>query len=408
MTNGYTNIFGGLTSFPSQVSERNVTLTVSTVLVWPTEDTTSQNPVARIMDVVASSTGLTMTMPPANQTGVGNTTLFYNAGVNSFSVLDNGGTVQAVVASGQAWQMYIRDNSTAAGLWRVFQFGTGTSSASAAALAGFGLVAILTTLNQAYPVSYKSANYSFVAADRAGMFINNGGAVAFNMPNSAAATNSWFVQVRNGGTGILMLQCTGTDTINGGSAGGSINLNPTDSCAVINDGAGNFWTVGIGQAVQFAWSFVSIDVSGTGTLTLTGNQLNQSIYRFTGILTGNRIVQVPPTVQQYTIVNATTGAFSFTFQTSGGTGVTLVQNAATIVFCDGTNINYSDTAGIGVPVTIANGGTGATTAAQALINLGGGTTGISEFQATTPAAARAVIGAMGQDDVVALSLIFGR
>lgn len=384
MATSYTNIFGGTTSFPSQVSLRKVTLTANTTLVWPTEDATSGNVVARIMEVSPSAVSLSLTMPPANQTGVGNTVLFYGANATSYTVLDNSGVTIATVASGQFWQIYLSDNSTTAGTWRSGQFAVGTSTASAASLVGFGLVAITTTLNQAYPVTTKSGNYTFVAGDRAGMFVETGGVATFTLPAAATATNSWFVNVRNGGTGILTIATVGSDTINGSAAGGTISLNPTDSCFIVSDGTSAFYTVGIGQAVNFAWTFVSISAAGTGTLTLSGTQLNQSIYSFTGALTGNRTIVFPATVQQYTINNATTGAFTFTVQPTGGTGVVIATAATTIVYCDGTNMNNSDTAGVGVPVPIASGGTNATTAAAALANLGG----------------------INKDEAVALALIF--
>ena len=47
---------------------------------------------------------------------------------------------------------------------------------------------------------------------------------------------------------------------------------------------------------------------------------------------------------------------------------------------------------ISFPLSISQGGTGATTAGGALINLGGGSTGISVFQASTQTDAWTAIG----------------
>jgi hypothetical protein len=115
-------------------------------------------------------------------------------------------------------------------------------------------------------------------------------------------------------------------------------------------------------------------------------------YRFTGILTGARNIIIPATVQQYWIDNRTTGSFTFTVKVSGTTGVTLTTNERGIFYCDGSEILDADTATIGLPISIANGGTGATSAGAALINLGGTSTGIALFEAANQAAAWTALG----------------
>jgi hypothetical protein len=52
----------------------------------------------------------------------------------------------------------------------------------------------------------------------------------------------------------------------------------------------------------------------------------------------------------------------------------------------------ADTSGVSLPLAIADGGTGATTAGNALINLGGTATGIAIFTAATQGAAQVAIG----------------
>jgi hypothetical protein len=62
------------------------------------------------------------------------------------------------------------------------------------------------------------------------------------------------------------------------------------------------------------------------------------------------------------------------------------------LYCDGTNVVAADTGGISTPIAISDGGTGATTAGNALINLGGTATGIAIFTAASQAAAQVAIG----------------
>jgi hypothetical protein len=150
--------------------------------------------------------------------------------------------------------------------------------------------------------------------------------------------------------------------------------------------------VGFGQSATFAFDYTSIDVAGTGTYTLAGTELNRIAYNFTGTLTGNRIVVVPNTVQQYWISNVTAGAFSFTIKTSAGAGLTLASGQRAIFYCDGTDVVDADSSTVSTPISIAQGGTGSTTAGGAQINLGGTSVGISLFTAVDTASAWTALG----------------
>jgi hypothetical protein len=82
-------------------------------------------------------------------------------------------------------------------------------------------------------------------------------------------------------------------------------------------------------------------------------------------------VIVPPTVQQYWVNNATSGAFSLFVRTSAGTPVEINQGAKGIYYCDGSAIVLgSDPTTLSTPIVIGDGGTGATTASAARLNLG--------------------------------------
>jgi hypothetical protein len=207
---------------------------------------------------------------------------------------------------------------------------------------------------------------------------------------AAAGTlgDNWFFQLRNEGTGALIVDPPGTQTINGSS---TLTFQPGDSAVIFTDG-NNFYTIGYGQAPVFAFDYTSISVAGTGNYTLSGSELNRIAYNFTGALTGNRSVIVPQTVQQYWVTNSTTGPYTLTVKTSIASGVAVSQGARSILYCDSTNVVAADTGGVSVPISVSDGGTGATTAGNALINLGGTATGISIFTAATQAAAQVAIG----------------
>jgi hypothetical protein len=403
MSASFTNTFGGTVVYPADVSYRAVALTANVTLTWPTELATNTNVVASIMDVTPSGAGLTIRMPDASQASVGQTALFFNVGASSFTVADNSGNTIQTIASGQAWQIYLTGNVTVNGTWRPIQYGVGTSSASASALAGAGLKAITTTLNQAAPTTLLSADYTLTSVDRARVIVWNGGAGTFTMPSAAAAGNDWFFDARNSGTGGLTIQPAGGELINGQA---NLVFNPGDSARIITDGI-NFYTIGYGQSATFSFDYVSISLTGEPSpYTLAGTNLNRIAYQFSGVLTANMQIIVPNTIQQYWIRNTTTGSYTLTVKTSGGTGVVVVQNGASILYCDGTNVVQAETANLSVPVAISQGGTGATSAGSALVNLGGTSLGIGLFTATNAATARASIGAASSganSDITSLS-----
>ena len=148
----YTNPFTGQTISPSQVGYESLTISTNTELQWPVNGNTS-NVVANIIEVTATVAGLDLLMPAASQVSVGQSVLINNIGSNTFTVTDNSGNTIVSIASGISEYIYITDNSTQDGTWSTVTFGAGTSSANAAALAGYGLMAINTTLNQTYQES---------------------------------------------------------------------------------------------------------------------------------------------------------------------------------------------------------------------------------------------------------------
>lgn len=386
----YTNTFGGTNIYPSDVSYRYVSLTIDQVLDWPLETAPSTDVVASIMDVNATTTSLVITMPDATEASTGETVLFNNVGANTFTVKTSTGVTICAPQSGTTFQIYLTNNSTASGTWRSFQYGASVSATNAAALAGLGIKAITTTLNQSTPVSTLSTNYTAGASDRAKAIVWTGGAGTISFSGAPALGNDWFVNIRNGGTGDLTLDPSSTETINGAA---TLVLSPGDSAIVITDGV-EFWTIGFGQSAIYAFSLLQIDIAGSGNYTLSVSELNKTAYVFTGTLTGSRDVIVPNTVQQYWISNQTSGAYTLGIRTSSqaSPGVTVASGARAILYCDGTDVVDADTATIAIPVTIAQGGTGATTASGARTNLGATTVGDAVFTAANTAAAQVALG----------------
>ena len=386
----YTDVFGGANIYPSEISYSAVDLTEDIVLVWPEETAESQDLATKIMDVTPSISGLSLILPDANKSSTGNTILFNNRGAVSFTVRDADGVEVVVVTPGTLWQIYVTDNTSAAGGWNTLQYGATTSIANAASLAGTGIVAVGSLLSQSVPITSFSTNYTAVIGDRAKMYNWTSALGTLSLPVASTLGNNWFIYLRNSGDGDVTVTPTSPSLINGET---TMLFQPQESAIIISDGT-NFYTIGFGQNALFAFDYVTLDISGSGDYVLSTSELNKVVYHLIGTLTGDRRVLVPNTVQQYWVNNTTTGSYIVTIGavSGGGATVSIDTGVRAILYCDGTNVVTADTAGVAFPITISQGGTGAITSSSALVNLGGTSIGTALFTAATTTDAWSAIG----------------
>jgi hypothetical protein len=84
--------------------------------------------------------------------------------------------------------------------------------------------------------------------------------------------------------------------------------------------------------------------AGTTTLVMSNAALSNArnaVLKFTGTITGNRVVTIPDGIEKtYTVINGTTGAFTVEFKTASGTGTTFAASdkGIKLVYSDGTDI----------------------------------------------------------------------
>jgi hypothetical protein len=119
---------------------------------------------------------------------------------------------------------------------------------------------------------------------------------------------------------------------------------------------------GAGWVPMFNYGYTAKTGVTGGVVTLTREEARRGVIVLTGVLVANLQVVLPNTLQNWLIVNATTGAFDTTVKTAAGSGVTVSQGgygAPTGVYGNGTNI-YPTVAPLGVaidqaptPLTIA-------------------------------------------------------
>lgn len=348
----YVSPFTGDIVQPTDVSYRSFTLSANTTLEWPLANSNTGTYASRIMEVLPTTAGLTLRMPAANATSNGTDSLIRNLGASSFTVADNAGNTIVTIAAGEAQYVYVTTNSTAAGTWGVIAFGIGSSGADAAALAGKGLLAITTTLNQSHPVLAASSGSTFATTDRAQTRLWSGGAGSYTLPAAATLGDNWFVLVKNNGTGAFTISTTGAELIDGASAK---VFNPGESAFIVCTGTA-YITVGYGVNANFAFTALVKSVAPGGTTTLNSSEASNNIQTFTGALTSNATVVYPPVVNLYVVNNQTSGSFTLTLSTGLGATTTVAQGTRATVICDGTNFYTASSASVtSATVTLVDG-----------------------------------------------------
>ena len=344
----YNSPFTGNVVQPTDVSYRAITLSANTQLEWPINGNATDDYSARIMQVTATTTGLSLWMPPANQASVGNDAMIRNIGSNTFTVKDYAGTNTIVsIAAGESKYVYITANPTTTGTWGNIAFGAGTSSADAGTLAGLGLVADGATLNVSHPAQALVNAGTFATTDRAQTSIWTGGAGTYTLPSVSTLGNNWFTLFKNSGTGSMVISAA--DNIDGAS---TKTFAPTESAFIVCTGT-TYITVGYGVSSQFFYTSLVKSVS-TGSYTLSASEASNTIQTFTGTLTGNVTIVYPPVVNLYVIKNATTaGGYTFTVGTGSGTSVIIPSGQQVTLACDGTNFFNANTSQAGAVTTLS-------------------------------------------------------
>lgn len=108
---------------------------------------------------------------------------------------------------------------------------------------------------------------------------------------------------------------------------------------------------------------IILNVAGNASFTLDRVQALNSVFKFTGLLTGAITISFPVSLgcaRQFTAWNATTGAFALTIKTTtvGSVGIAVTQGQSVQLFHDGTDVRAADVStGAGGAVTSVHGRT---------------------------------------------------
>ena len=340
----YVSPFTGDVVQQTDVTYYALNFSANTQLYWPLVLNGDQVPASRIMDCTPSTTGLTVFLPNAAQGANGIDILFRNFGSRTFYVANYGGSGSVAVAPGVSKYFYLSDNSTEAGVWQNVTFGTGTSSADAASLAGAGLAAIsgkLAVTNN--PLSSTTAP-TLTDASRANTYVWTGGNGTFTLPAASTLSAGWWIGFRNNGSGTLALSVATAsgDLINDG---GVVSINPNDSGFIFLQKSSNeFYTIGLQTPSNVTFSSAVYDVDNIvgPTLSLvTYAPIIQTYVSLSGVRVTPLNVVLPATTALYILINdTTTSLYDITFTVSGNTSPSLTTAPGDIVtaLCDGNTI----------------------------------------------------------------------
>ena len=328
----YTSPFTGTVVTPTDVSYLALPFSANVALFWPSTVNGSQVAAARIIDCTPSTSGLSINLPEADQGTLGADILFRNLGSSSFVVKDFIGGASVTIAAGSSHYFYLTDNTTAAGVWRNVTFGTGTSSADAASLAGAGLTTVSGQLATTQNVVNVSVAPVITDSTRAATINWVAGIGNISLPSVSTLSTGWFIAFRNNGTGALTFTPSSPQLINGTT---SITTNPGDSGYIFyNQSSGGFITVGwtTPNNLVLTSSTYDVDAISGNTLNLVANApIIQTYIAQSGTRSATLAVTLPAITQLYILVNNTNqSGYNITFQNQGSTQAPLALTTGNI------------------------------------------------------------------------------
>jgi len=355
--------FTGTVVTPTDVSYYYLSFSTNTNLYWPSVVNSEQVPASRIMDIVATTTGLSIVLPDATQGSLGSDILFRNLGSNAVNIVNFVGGGSVNILPGVAVYFYLTDNTTQGGVWSNVTFGAGTSFADAATLAGAGLSAEGGKLVTSENIIAVTSPPTLSETTRASTIIWNGGTGTINLPSTSTINTGWYIGFRNNGTGTLTLAPQSPSQINNAP---SISTNPGDSGWIIyQPQTSSFFTVGLATPTNVTFTSAVYDVDA-----IPGNTFNlvqyapiiETYVSNSGTRTQTLNVVFPAVTQIYILSNSTgSSAYNLSFSIEGSSAAPLtISNGQIItVLSDGntlfpltsstTNVFYAQNGSAGSP-----------------------------------------------------------
>lgn len=338
----YVSPFTGTQVTQTDVTYEAFNLTNDIQLYWPATVPEGDRSLSRIMDVNASVTSKSITLPQADQGTTGIDSLIRNTGSFSMTVFNYDASQSFSISPGQAYYFYLTDNTTEGGSWSTVLFGAGTSVADASALAGTNLFVRSSLLSVGFPIVELLSVPLISQSNTGNVYVWQSGTGTIQLPAAANLEIGWFIGFRNNGTGSLYFQAQGTSIINSTS---TLTVNPGESGFIVfNKSTNDFYTVGLTapNIVTFTSSVYDVDNIVGSTFSLASYApVIQTYVALSGTRTTNLTIEVPPISQLYTFINDTGAAtYDLVFEVAGSmaAGITVAAGAVVLAVCDGSSL----------------------------------------------------------------------
>lgn len=346
----FNDVFGNATLPPSEYGFQGYTITSNATFVWPYNSSDAPYTVAKIMNISCQA-GNAIILPDARQVSTGEDLLVRNTGAHLLVIRLPSGLQLHDVEPGTAVYVYLMDNTTEDGVYGALDFGSGSSEVDASTLVGYGIKAIGASLNQSHPVIPYASSTSITGDNRASLVVSTGGLSTFTLPQANTLGDDFFFLFRNDGTGTVILEPNGTETIDNQL---NMQIQPGESLMVVCTGT-QWYTVGYGRSILYQFTQLTKDVSAGGTFTLTAAEAENKLLTFIGNPSSPVIVIVPSIVSVYYTYSNISTAETVTVKTAAGSGATVAQGTRVIMICDGTNVLSAQSAVANSSVSLADG-----------------------------------------------------
>lgn len=355
----YVSPFTGTVVTQTQVSYEYIVLDYGIQLYWASTVPVTEYPLARIIDIEPTAADLFVILPQADQGTRGADSLIRNQGAYEMIVYSYNYAQSIAIAPGESRYFYLNANTTPEGYWQSVQFGTGTSTADAMALAGNGLRVIDGDL---WTAQYQIDIFNDPTIERASsanVYNWTGGNGSITLPVAASLNAGWYFGFRNSGTGSVTLQTQGTSTINNNP---SVTFNPGDSGYIVfNYTSGDFITVGLTapSIATFTSAVYDVDTVSDPLSLNSFAPIIQTYVALSGARTTNLNVELPPITQIYVLVNDTgNSGYDLIFNVTGSmaTPIVLSNGSIATVLSDGASL-YVISQTLAPGIFLANNGT---------------------------------------------------
>jgi hypothetical protein len=350
MTN-FVDVFGGQVTPPSEYGYQATTISSNTTAYWPYNYAGTGLVLAKNNDITASAASLAITLPDATEVSTGEDFIVKNAGSNSFEVKDNAGNTLTTITAGVAKYFVLTNNNTAAGVYDITTFGTGTSSADAGILAGAGHRVDGDAIDNIVENNSIGASYVISASDNATTLVYKSGTATLALPSPSSLYNGYFFIFINEGSGTVTLDPSASVTIDGSL---TKDLQPGESCIVTTDGV-LYYTAGYGRSNTYVWTQLTVDLTGLSSYTVTPTQAQNKLWYFFNAPVSSMTVTIPSVASVYFLRVGAIGGYTLTFTTGSGATVGLTSNQSYIIYCDGTNITAAQTVAVTSTLSLVDG-----------------------------------------------------